>query len=600
MNKVESNRLYVFLFALSVGYISLAGASPVTIMTWQWADDGLFLRLAQSISEGDWLGKYDHLTLVKGPVFPIFIAAGSLTGIPYNLFLPIFHFMAALLFAQVVYRVTSDRYLFFIILLFLLFCPGLFIATDRVVRNTFYASLFLIYLSSLVALLMTSKGILNRCLHGVITGIIGGAVWFTREESIWIIPPTAVLIFIVFFQKKFKTESKHPSNRNGAVKNITCTVAPLMIGFLLVYGSLSLLNYRSYGHFSTVEMKEKPMQDAMVALQRVGAMFEVPYVPVPYEARHSISSVSPSFKKINPLIKVYDNKALCEALPTTCGEIAGGWFMWRLRDAVAKAGFYSTPKEAATFYTSLAEEINTACDQGELKCVRWLPPLIPPITKVQMALIPEKIWRGIRMTLYFGARKNFNFEPSGVKPKLIDAVSLLNQPLMVDEDGKVIASEATIARLTLWQWLRQSLVAIYKPVIFFGYICFVFTLFFIRTSWQHAVFPIMLASYTGAATMILILVIVDISSFPAVYHSRFPIIHLLSTIASILSIYIAAHIARLSASRYLPSLRPPGDKSLCNPPINPERSFVENSFNMKQRSFLCVRPDTVTARSSRS
>ena len=38
----------------------------------------------------------------------------------------------------------------------------------------------------------------------------------------------------------------------------------------------------------------------------------------------------------------------------------------------------------------------------------------------------------------------------------------------------------------------------------------------------------------------------------------------------------------------------------CNPPINPERSFVENSFNMKQRSFLCVRPDTVTARSSRS
>ena len=218
MNKVESNRLYVFLFALSVGYISLAGASPVTIMTWQWADDGLFLRLAQSISEGDWLGKYDHLTLVKGPVFPIFIAAGSLTGIPYNLFLPIFHFMAALLFAQVVYRVTSDRYLFFIILLFLLFCPGLFLATDRVVRNTFYASLFLIYLSSLVALLMTSKGILNRCLHGVITGIIGGAVWFTREESIWIIPPTAVLIFIVFFQKKFKTESKHPSNRNGAVK----------------------------------------------------------------------------------------------------------------------------------------------------------------------------------------------------------------------------------------------------------------------------------------------------------------------------------------------------------------------------------------------
>ena len=27
-------------------------------------------------------------------------------------------------------------------------------------------------------------------------------------------------------------------------------------------------------------------------------------------------------------------------MPAACGEVAGGWFMWALRDAVAKAGYY--------------------------------------------------------------------------------------------------------------------------------------------------------------------------------------------------------------------------------------------------------------------
>ena len=38
-------------------------------------DDALFVGLARSISEGDWLGEYDKYTLAKGPVYPLWIAA---------------------------------------------------------------------------------------------------------------------------------------------------------------------------------------------------------------------------------------------------------------------------------------------------------------------------------------------------------------------------------------------------------------------------------------------------------------------------------------------------------------------------------------------
>jgi len=50
------------------------------------------------------------------------------------------------------------------------------------------------------------------------------------------------------------------------------------------------------------------------------------------------------------------------------GEIAGGWGIWAFRDAVALAGHYSDGKSAMAFYKKLAQEVNDACDRGEVDC----------------------------------------------------------------------------------------------------------------------------------------------------------------------------------------------------------------------------------------
>ena len=45
-------------------------------------DDYLFVKLAKHILSGEWLGPYNQVTLVKGPVYPLFIAMAHHTALP--------------------------------------------------------------------------------------------------------------------------------------------------------------------------------------------------------------------------------------------------------------------------------------------------------------------------------------------------------------------------------------------------------------------------------------------------------------------------------------------------------------------------------------
>ena len=66
----------------------------------------------------------------------------------------------------------------------------------------------------------------------------------------------------------------------------------------------------------------------------------------------------------------------CKAL-SVCDDIAGGWFMWALRDAVAAAGHYASGPSAADYYRRLAREINAACADHNLDCEPERASLMP-------------------------------------------------------------------------------------------------------------------------------------------------------------------------------------------------------------------------------
>ena len=117
------------------------------------------------------------------------------------------------------------------------------------------------------------------------------ALWLTREESIWIVP--GLLVLFAFYLLNGQALPIAQKLTQGLL-----IVACFSIGFATLFGSVAMRNFLSYGRFVTVEMKDGPMQDAMSALHRVGAVYNIPYVPVPRTAREAISGVSPTFRSV--------------------------------------------------------------------------------------------------------------------------------------------------------------------------------------------------------------------------------------------------------------------------------------------------------------
>src|ERR1017187_937235 len=64
------------------------GASPY--------DEALFVREGLSLARGQWLGRFDNLTLAKGPAYPAFIAWTHNIGVPVKVGEQLTYLLAAL------------------------------------------------------------------------------------------------------------------------------------------------------------------------------------------------------------------------------------------------------------------------------------------------------------------------------------------------------------------------------------------------------------------------------------------------------------------------------------------------------------------------
>src|SRR5438477_6969726 len=60
----------------------LVAAQPVVAHANASFDDRLYLALAEQVLKGNWLGPYSQFTLMKGPMYSLFIAGTFLSGLP--------------------------------------------------------------------------------------------------------------------------------------------------------------------------------------------------------------------------------------------------------------------------------------------------------------------------------------------------------------------------------------------------------------------------------------------------------------------------------------------------------------------------------------
>ena len=364
------------MLIMSIVYLCFRQHLSVGVLTSADFDDALFVRGARSLLGGHWLGPYSSLTLAKGPGYTVFLALNYLLGTSEVQLQSALYAFSCAFFADSIFRLTRSSGLSLAMFAILLWHP--YVVPVQVIRDDIYGAQSLLYFGCLTRLVLLENPPVQRRFWAVAAGLAFAWLWTTREESVWAIPPTFVLCLPLLW----KARRRWP---DLAVFSGTAA---------LILALIATANFAAYRTFVIVDMKGQAYSRAISALQSVRVGDREPYVPVPARVREAVYTVSPAFRSL----KDYFNgagrpftEAGCPLYPNSCGDYAGGWFMWAFRDGAETTGHYTSAREAAAFYNQIASEVRNACAAGRLRCEPSPIPFMPPVPSTQLRKIPSKM-----------------------------------------------------------------------------------------------------------------------------------------------------------------------------------------------------------------
>lgn len=406
-NRFTKSICIVFLFIIVFFYFFVVTGNPITALPSAGHDDALFFRGFESLISGDWLGRYDNRTLAKGPMLSIISALGAVFGVPAKIAEAVIYLLAAYAIFIITIRSGLHYAAAVALFLFILFNPYLFTSGNRYLRDFLYASFGILA----VALAMgTIKASTNRAGTWSAAGLggVSGCAFLTREEDVWLIVTltallsTAALTSIARIGLLRVLEKWRTFIYRGA---IACVAMAAPVSLVL------LANHFAYGYAIVSEFRSPQFLAAMGALARVGELHPSGYVPVPQRSLDEVFRVAPvtvgikeHWRRLSP---GWSNHG-ANLIPTYPNEVAGGWFVWAFRDAVAAAGHHSSASAAREFYAQLATEVNAACNAGTLSCRAERASLAPELTIDRLPKLVAATWDALH---YIGS-----MEPGWVTP----------------------------------------------------------------------------------------------------------------------------------------------------------------------------------------
>ena len=267
--------------------IWLGVSLPLTFLPGAGADDGLYMSHAASLLSGNWLGPFNQFTLAKGPGYPLFLAFGSLTGLPISLVHALFQLLAIAMVAWAVFRVTGYRALSLGVFILLALHPaGITGEMERVVRDQIYWAQTLIVVALFaIVLLSPFRSRWATAATSILAGLCLGWTWLTREEGVWLLPGLAILVagaFLIDWKKA------------GLSKAKLLNLGMALLGFAVIQASFMTINRLEYGSFVGVDVKERNFVRALDALQSV-QINKIPHVPVSNDAIIAIGTTVTAF-----------------------------------------------------------------------------------------------------------------------------------------------------------------------------------------------------------------------------------------------------------------------------------------------------------------
>ena len=528
-NDVTSNEtqkviaFYSFIVALALFKLWLISPIAVFGETWAGHDDRHFVDQAISLLHGQWLGQYNQYTLIKGPAYSMWLVFLNWMNLPLILSQEFLYILACAIFSIATRRLTNS----------FLIASGCYLVLilnievmHRVIRAGIYAPLTFMCFSfiALIYTMLESK-VRYFCTASLLLGMVISIYWLTREEGVWLVPSIALCLSYILYELIFKLRL---SKKEKIIKGLL-VLLPLIVPVSSVL-LVKTINGRYYNSFNVVEMNAPSFTGAYGSLTRVIPKHKIHYVPVSNETQSVIKEVSSAFLSIQPYL--YEQSTgvnpTCTVIPAACGEIAGGWFMWALRDAVANAGYYQNGIIAKEYYQQLKKEIDQACKLKLLDCLPERDTLIPPMEKEDYYNIAASYIKGLYFTFYppllskeFLFQRWVAFGSHGDKASMDRFAYLVNNelaPIENTEQHKLYKKEK---ENTLQFQIISFIADIYKllwPLFFASALLFYGITLIFNVYRRQLDFIFILNSSLMIAVLIrvLILAIIDATSFPGI------------------------------------------------------------------------------------
>lgn len=418
--------------------------------------------MAAGILNGQWLGPYNAVKLMKGAAFPVFLAAANVSGISYLHFLDLTNTAACLFFTWQIRDLIRDRRLLLVFFTAILFDPCSYsrYAFQRVYRSsiTWFEVLFIFgaYLGLYCKMLERKKtGRWERGLMGeYLTAAAGAAAlaffWNTREEGMWILPfvLTASALIIAIPAGAFRR------GETGAARLFFSAFCLLLFPAAVLSANMAVkkLNRQYYGEEVRLEEIDGTFGDTLKTIYSVKNRTEIPYVSVSGEKLERLCRISPSLAGIRP--ELDQRLDYYDAIDRggEDGETEDGWFFWALRQAAFDAGETVTLPQSQRFWEQMREEILAALvdPASGLEEQPVMPSsLMSPFRPVYLRELPPVFAKAVRFMITYQITVSL-WGPSGKES--LEACELFrrvtgNQEAAKDPQGQLPPQARWIERL---------------------------------------------------------------------------------------------------------------------------------------------------------
>jgi hypothetical protein len=356
-----------------------------------------YVEHARDVLAGAWFGGYTDLTLIKEPFYPLYLALVQESGLTLTLANLLLYAGACVIACLAIRPLIRNGIILAGVFAVLFFNPMTYAwEAWMAMRSEVNNSLALAATACAIAILVRRRASVRRLIPwwaGL--GVSFAAFWLTREEAIWLVP--SLLVISIAYVLSIRRDP-------GIRMKLLGLAIPVAI-WGLSGATIATINEHVYGWNTVVETKAPEFVSAYNALARIVPAKEEPLIPVPRSSREIAYRVSPAARELEPALEGPLGQAwtdvVCNYQVHICDDIAGSFFVWALRDAVAAAGHYSSGRDARDFYIKLASELDKACDSGEIRCRNKALTIFPNPTWSQLPDIVANFRAGVAIVTTF-------------------------------------------------------------------------------------------------------------------------------------------------------------------------------------------------------